>query len=401
MSQTDQQLKKILLLMPMLYAASYWGMMKLVLPILPTLHHIFNTHKQHVYLSISLAYSVAGLSSLFWGLILDKYNYKNVIPFVTLSSVILLFFCSLAPNILIFSLIFISCCSLSNIFTVFSRWYPTHYLNNPSLIHQALSKRLVGGYSAAFITPLLSGFILEYIGWRYVFSIMITWFLIVLYIQHMVNKLTPKIEAPFHDKPFSLSAFSYCLSNKRFLTSTVSYAITQLTTSSYLISLPFWLDSLYNIKAKWIAWYLLPILMPCATIPLAAPTLYKQYSPSILAKYTIFLLIIAGLSFFFIASNKQSPSLLYIFPGMLITSSTAILSSRLTSQALSSINQYHGTASGLLSSIPYVAGGLGAYIVLSITHIAIIYEAAYLLIISILLFFFLKKSTQLNKPHSV
>jgi hypothetical protein len=381
------------IIVPLLFAASYWGMMKIILPILPHFPAIFNTSSQSVHLMISLAYSLSGISGLAWGLVMDSFRPLKVVVVITALCVITLILASISKTLISFSIFFIACCSMMNLFSVYSRWYPTAVFTDKDDVKNALSKRHVGGYSAAFLFPFMAGWVAYHFDWRYIFIIVVVWVVIVLCYQCLITRGKSFRSTRTHESPIvSSNKFKIacsCLSNKIFLMNSLALCCVALVFQGYVISLPFWLTKMHKSPVNIIALYLLPIFIPGIIFPFFYKTITSRYSQSALARFCSALFVLSGVLYLILCSFSSVVSWAWVVPGSLITLCYTAVSPLLSYAAITTMPSHKGVAAGMLSVFSYLAGGLGIFITLTISAVNFYFEGFYLMFMAMLFFYML------------
>ncbi len=383
------------IIVPLLFGASYWGMMKIILPILPHFPTIFNTSSQSIHIMISLAYSISGITGLAWGFVIDSFRPLKVVVVITVLCVITLIFISISKTLISFSLFFIACCSMMNFFSVYSRWYPTAVFTNKDDVTNALSKRHLGGYSAAFLFPFMAGWVAYHFDWQYIFIIVVVWIVIVLCYQCLITHGKSFHTNQDHESPTvssnKLQIVYICLSNKGFLMNSLALCCVALVFQGYVVSLPFWLTKMHQSPVNIIALYLLPIFAPGIIFPLLYKQINARFSQSTLSMFCSGLFVFSGIFYLVLCSFSHVVSWLWVVPCAVITLCYTAVSPILSYNAITAIPQHKGFSAGVLSFISYLAGGLGIFITLTISAASFYVEGFYLIFMAMLFFFLLLK----------
>jgi len=360
---------------------SYWGMMKVALPVLPRLHLIFNAPERLVHLMISLSFILAGLSAMIWGPIIDRLRLKVFILITVILTISALINATLATYFWDFAIFYIASCILVTSHSVYSRSFPLLYLTDASEIKKSLSFRLMGGFGAAFMAPFIGGLISERYGWRYTFVFIILWLLFLLIISYYIgqdNVAETKI-SKFSDN--IKQTFGH-LKNNNFRRYLIILGCGNAVSQSYIVSIPFWLSRTYHVPSSSIALYLLPLLLPGMLLPLCASYLihYIKEEKLILGYLVVF--ILSGILPFLLMLISLPPAWIWLVPGVLANLSMVGLAPILTYDSLTTIKSHRSTASGLLSTSSYLFGGGAMYVTLFIELKVFYLEGSFILLMA-------------------
>ncbi len=379
-----------LLLFPMLLQATYWGMLKVALPILPHINTIFNIPEHFVHAMLSLSFILSGLSSIIWGTVTNGINNKRFIFNVMIVGILFMIALFFTQTFWVFFLLYVASCVLLNSFSVYSRAFPVLYLSSPDLIKRAFSFRLLGGFTAAFIAPLLSGFICHYYDWRYLFIIIIVWLVFVYFVALFIGNEEIKEKNKGHVS--ERKAMKMHLKNKNFLYYLIILCGGNGIAQSYVVSTPFWLENAYQIPMKDIGWYLFPLLLPGMLMPFVSTYLEKRLTErKKTTLYMSFFMVGGGLSFTFFLLETP-PAWVWVIPGFFTNLGAVGLSPFITYNALASIDTFRNAGSTLLSIFSYLGGGAAIFLTLNIKIQNFYLEGIFLLIVIIMMGYFIRKT---------
>jgi len=354
---------KKLILTPMLLMSTYWLLIGIAIPIFPHLSDVFHVSLNVIHVIASIALMVSGISPFVWGMMTDKIKFKRFLVMMTMIAIIMLFLTAIATNIWFFATTFILGCTILGSFIVFGRSFPVLYLDHEADIKKAFFFIIFGCYTITMMAPLLAGQINKILGWRFVFLVLPLWLivLLLLFIISLPQLRHVSIQRQWYQD------IGQCLTNKVFLGNTLIAFFTTLIMGSYCIAFPFWMTSVYHISPTKISYYLLPILLPGAILPLLANYIQKYYPDSVIFRYYILLsLAAASLAVSFIFLSHLS-LWLWTIPGILTTAAGVYMIPMTCCRALTSMTHHYNTASGLFSVNVYFSGGIGVYITSFVT----------------------------------
>ncbi|MCL1125648.1 MFS transporter [Shewanella surugensis] len=385
----------IILYIPMCLMLSYWGYMKVALPIIPDLLTSFHTTQTLLHQFISLAFILSGLSSIFWGVLIDRFEIKYFLISVTCIGIVTLSLISISTNVWFWGLSYIIGAIIMGGLIVCSRSFVMIYLTEEADIKKALTMPMMAGFSAAFFTPYISGWLASVIGWNYAFFIIPLWLILLL---SLLTKLPPSPQTVNKNSRFidNIKAMLQHLKNKTFLFNILGIACVSSISQSYYIAIIFWLMPNYNIPIQNLALYLFPLLFPGMIIPLFIQKIYRKIGEKQMIILYITLLFTAAFIAFYLNATfsiaKQANSWLWVIPGVLCSISLVCLAPILSFRALSTVKEHYNSASGLLTIAVYSAGGVGIYITSFITLNHFYLEGIFILITTILLILCMNKS---------
>ncbi|WP_298773615.1 MFS transporter [uncultured Shewanella sp.] len=397
MNDKIQNKHHIILYIPMCLLLSYWGYMKVALPVIPDLLNSFQTTQSLLHQFISLAFILSGLSSVFWGVLIDRIEIKRFLISLTIISIVILSSIAISTNAWFWGISYIVSAILMGGLIVCSRSFVMIYLTEEADIKKALTMPMIAGFSAAFFMPYLSGWLANYLGWNYAFLIIPFWLIVLLILLTKLPPSTQSVDKNMGIKD-NINAMINHLKNKNFLFSILGIACISSISQSYYIAIIFWLMSHYTIAIQNLALYLFPLLFPGMIIPLFIQRIYHKISEKHMITLYIALLIIAALIAITISLNfnitKQANSWLWVIPGVLCSISMVCLIPILSFRALNTVKDHYNSASGLLTIAVYSAGGVGIYITSLITLNHFYLEGVFILITTALLITCIKKSTE-------
>lgn len=385
----------IILYIPMCLMLSYWGYMKVALPVIPDLLTSFHTTQTLLHQFISLAFILSGLSSIFWGVLIDRFEIKYFLIITTCIGIITLSSISISTNVWFWGLSYIIGAIIMGGLIVCSRSFVMIYLTEEADIKKALTMPMMAGFSAAFFTPYLSGWLASFIGWNYAFFIIPLWLIVLL---SLLTKLPPSPQSINKNSHLINNATSMLnhLKNRQFLFNILGIACVSSISQSYYIAIIFWLMSNYTIPTQSLALYLFPLLFPGMIIPLFIQKIYQKIDEKQMITLYIALLFIAALIAFYLHITfsivAQANSWLWVIPGVLCSISMVCLIPILSFRALSTVKDHYNSASGLLTIAVYSAGGVGIYITSFITLNHFYLESIFILLTTILLIICINKS---------
>ncbi|ODN41820.1 hypothetical protein BGC07_01040 [Piscirickettsia litoralis] len=355
--------------------------MKVALPVLPDLLKAFDTSGMVIHQLISLSFILSGLSSLIWGVVIDRLEMKRFLVYITAIGIIVLSSVALASNIWFWGITYIISSVIVGGFLVCSRSFVMLYLQDDLQIKKSLSMLMVGGYSSAFLTPFISGWLGAWIGWNYAFLVIPAWLIVLFFI---FIQLQGQPDHQHKTKTFldNTKQMWGHLKNKRFRTCLLIIGGFASVAQSYYIAIAFWLLPAYHVSIQYIAFYLLPILLPGMVMPFFHTAVHKRFSESKLITFYVSLFILAGvLSFVFMLVPNPS-SWLWVIPGVLASIAIVGVLPIISFHALQSVKGHYSAASGLISIASYSSGGIGIYLTSFITLESFYREGLFILIIA-------------------
>ncbi|WP_299008878.1 MFS transporter [uncultured Shewanella sp.] len=391
----------IILYIPMCLLLSYWGYMKVALPVIPDLLNSFKTTQTLLHQFISLAFILSGLSSIFWGVLIDRIEIKRFLISLTLISIVILSSIAISTNAWFWGISYIVSAILMGGLIVCSRSFVMIYLTEEADIKKALTMPMVAGFSAAFFMPYVSGWLSSDLGWNYAFLIIPFWLIVLLF---LLTKLPPSPQNINNQMGIkdNINAMINHMKNNRFLFSIVGIACISSISQSYYIAIIFWLMPHYTIATQDLALYLFPLLFPGMLLPLFIQKVYQRISEKHMIRLYITLLFIAAFIAITLGINfnisKQANSWLWIIPGVLCTISMVCLIPILSFRALNTVKDHYNSASGLLTISVYSAGGVGIYITSLITLNHFYLEGIFILITTAILIVCIRESIETSLP---
>lgn len=363
-SSTNHTTKILITLFPMILQIGYWGMLKLMVPVLPNLDTVFAVSTRDISTMVSLSFILSGCSSIIWGALIENRSNTAIMSAVVSSGIVALTITATTNTFWVFCIFYITSCIITNVFSIYSRHFPMMYLRDPAAIKQSITLRLSGGYFATFFAPFLGGIISKYWGWRYSFLVIIIWLIIIYIISKNIGD--PNIK--YEDSTFwqtLTNSFSH-LKNRRFRRNLAILSCGNAITQSYVVSIPFWLERTYHITADKIAfYYILPVLLPGIIAPLIPGYIAQHHNNDkirIILYMTIF--SIAGILPFVAIMPNRLPAFFWIIPGLLSNISMVALTPIISYNAFFQIKTAQNSASSLFSMCSYLSGGCAMYITL-------------------------------------
>lgn len=385
---------RAILFFPMLLQGTYWGMLKVALPVLPHLSNIFHTSSHFIHLMLSLSFILSGLSSIIWGPLTNGINNRQFIFHVMIVGVFFMITLSLVQSFLIFFILYIASCVLINSFSVYSRAFAVLYLPSPDSVKKSLSLRLFGGYTAAFLAPLMSGFICHYYDWRYSFYIVI-FLLIFVYLVAWCIK-DKKSSEERHSFLTDINAMKQHFKNKKFLYYLVILCCANGVTQSYLISTPFWLEDAYHVSMRDIGFYLFPLLFPGMRLPFLPAYIARHVSERKRTIMYVSVFIFAALLPFFLIQLEKPPAWVWVMPGFFAGIGGVGLTPFITYNGLAQLESSRHAGSTILSVFSYLSGGVAMYFTLKIRIEDFYLEGIFMVSIALLMCYMIKKTGQLE-----
>ncbi|MFT6835776.1 MAG: MFS family permease [Francisellaceae bacterium] len=375
---------RYLIFIPMLLQASYWGMMKVALPILPSLPEIFNTSDHTVQMIVSLSFILSGLSPLFWGPLIDAMKFKKFIVLVVLFSIVTLFITASAKNIYIFGFFYISVCMLVCALSVCARSFPFIYLEEGEKRRKSISLLIFGGYTGAFLTPYFSGWVSAEFGWRYVFGVISVLLLLIFSISLML-----KDKENYGENRHFISNIKNMFQHFKipsFRNGLIVSGSVSILGQSYLISIPFWLSRVHQVPSQDVANYLLPMLLPGMILPFFFPYIMRKFSDKFLMHGCLFILITAGFLCFILYLINDIPLWAWVIPGVLLNITAVGIFPILSINMFRDITKNISAASGFTSLVAYLSGGIGMYISIYISLDTFYLECIFILLMSLIFY---------------
>ena len=242
LNKKDRQLSTLVILMFVIA----WVSMQLSLPALPTLINVFHTSAPHLKLSVSLFFGCFAISQLFWGGLSEKYGRKPIIMAGLCLSLLgtLIIICSQG----IYSYIVGRCLEGIGM----GAMAPIGRAIISDVFDSKHIARILAFASASVavipaLAPIAGGFILVYMGWRFIF---IFFFLILLgYTVWSVRKLPETHQSKNKKLSASSQVKSYykLFKHRNFWAYTGCYALAQGTMLGYYGAMPFWYVTQWHI----------------------------------------------------------------------------------------------------------------------------------------------------------
>ncbi|MEM9242626.1 MAG: MFS transporter [Pseudomonadota bacterium] len=377
-----KQKTTILLYIPALLIGSYWGYVKVALPVVPSLTQVFSIPESTIHRILSLAFFLSGLSGLIWGAIIDYMYIKRFIIMITLLGMIILSISAVSNHFLLWSTCYVFGAILLSGLLVCSRSFVMLYLEKDNHIKKAFSIMVFGAYLSAFLAPFISGWTTTLLNWHYAFLVIPIMLLILLILS---LRLGPQLKAPVGSLNIvnNISYMLHCVNEKTIRKLLIMCSATAAILQSYYIAIPFWLVSQYHIKAHNLAYYLLAMLTPGLLTPLIMPMLMEKFSEKTLCVYSAISLILAGLLASIFSVSRHLPSWIWLTPGILISLGTVILLPIVSLHIMKRSEGRYSIASSLLSVVSYVSGGIGIYITSYITLHTFYREAIFIVLATI------------------
>ncbi|MBK2124077.1 MFS transporter [Fangia hongkongensis] len=349
-----------LLMVPGILMATYWGIVKVGLPILPELSQHLQASDQQIQQVFSYAFFLSGVFPIIWGPIIDYYGFRRFSLVGGALFIVLGIYLSIASSFYLFSLAFIACCVLASAFVVIARTFPVvYFFDEKANVKRALSFAMVGGYSSAWLAPLISGYIAEYAYWPLVFYIMPVMMLIALCILLRVPE--PKI---LPEKRHLLSSIRYMgmhLKLPSFRRHVLILASFGAFGQSIVIAIPFWLISAYHLSSSIVAYLLLPMLIPGVLSPLI-----NQFVSKLSYKVALILNVIlfssAGIIAVILPFFNDLSMWWWVVPGVIVNISTVVAYPLSGVLGYRDITSNHSSASAILSLSLYACAGVIIYI---------------------------------------
>ncbi|WP_299490104.1 MFS transporter [uncultured Shewanella sp.] len=402
MNDINKNKQHIILYIPMCLLLSYWGYMKVALPVIPDLLHSFQTTQNLLNQFISLAFILSGLSSIFWGVLIDRFEIKRFLIYLTSIGIIILASISITTNVWFWGINYIVGAILMGGLVVCSRSFVMIYLTEEADIKKALTMPMVAGFFAAFFMPYISGWLASFLGWNYAFFIIPLWLILLLILLFKLPPSTQTINKNIRIKD-NIKAMFLHLKNKTFLFNILGIACISSISQSYYIAIIFWLMANYSIPIQSLALYLFPLLFPGMIIPLFIQKIYQKVNEKKMITVYVTLLFIAAFTAFilYIIFNMSAAfsSWLWVIPGVLCTITLVCLVPILSFRALNSVKENYNSASGLLTISVYCAAGFGIYINSFITLTHFYLEGIFIFVAASLLILCIRKS--IENPVSI
>ncbi len=379
---------RYLVLMPMMLQAAYWGILKVALPILPSLPKIFDTSDHALQLIVALSFILSGLSPLFWGPLIDSMKFRRFILLSIMVGIALLIVTSTASDIYIFGVFYILGCIVACALTLCARSFPFIYFKDEDQIKKSMSLLIFGGYTGAFLSPYISGWVSAAFGWRYAFSVIVVWMFLIFLMVRMLKE-----DDPVGDKRHFLSNIKNMFQHfKRlsFRKSLLLFAVVNAIGQSYIISIPFWLSRVHDIPPQNIANYLFPLLLPGMVLPFFSAYLSRRFFDKFLMCVYIFIFMAAGVLCFVLYLITNVPLWAWVIPGVLVNITCVGIFPILSFNMFQNIKQNISAASGLVSLVCYTAGGIGMYISIYIGLDTFYLEGAFILLMGAVFYFVMR-----------
>ncbi|QGP54664.1 multidrug resistance protein D [Piscirickettsia salmonis] len=379
-----------LVYIPMFLIMTYWGYIKVALPVLPNLLQAFNTSGMVIHQLISLSFILAGLSSIIWGVVIDRLEMQRFLVYITVIGILVLSSVAFTHNIYWWGMTYILSSIIVGGFLVCSRSFVMLYLQNDLQIKKSLSMLMVGGYSSAFLVPFISGWLGSWLSWRYAFLVIPVW-LIVLFIIFSQLHSQPEHQQTTKTLRDNIQQMISHLKNKRFRTCLLIIAGCSAVAQSYYIAIAFWLLPAYHVSVQHVAFYLFPILLPGIIMPFFGSAIQQRFSELSIIAFYVALLILAGVLSIGLMWVPHPSSWLWVIPGVLASLTIVGMLPIISFHALQSVTGHYSAASGLIAIAAYSSAGVGIFITSFIRLQDFYKEGVFMLIIALWVIMLLKK----------
>ncbi|MCP3679566.1 MAG: multidrug effflux MFS transporter [Gammaproteobacteria bacterium] len=252
---------KLLIILPGLLMGTYWGLIKVPLPALSELASYFHTNYHKIQQIFSMAFVITGISAIFWGPIIDKFNPKKFILVMAISIIIVSIILSFTTTLYAFSFLFGLCCIMTAALMILARTLPILCFSDEAVIKKSLSNVMLCGYLCAWLAPLISGYLIRYTSWRSIFFIIP---IVLLFIIFASRKIPQHIATMHQKKRFieNIRSMKRHLKLSSFSQNVTILAFSAGFAQSSLICVPFWVTSHYHPPSDIIAYLILLMLIP-------------------------------------------------------------------------------------------------------------------------------------------
>ena len=376
---------RYLILMPMMFQAAYWGMMKVALPILPSLPKTFDTSDHTLQLIVALSFILSGLSPIFWGPLIDSMKFRRFILFSVIISIVILIMTSTANDIYTFGVFYILGSTVVCALTVCARSFPFIYLKGEERIKKSMALLIFGGYTGAFLAPYFSGWLSAAFGWRYAFSVIVVWLLLIFLMVWMLKE-DESVGEKRHFLSNIKNMFQH-FKSRSFRKNLLMFGAVNALSQSYVISIPFWLARVHDIPPQDVANYLLPMLLPGMILPFFSAYLLRRFSDTFLMYVYFFIFMVAGVLCFVLYLMVNVPIWVWVIPGVLVNLTGVGIYPVISFNMFKEVKENISAASGLVSLVSYMAGGIGMYISIYIGLDTFYLEGVFILLIGAVFYF--------------
>ena len=349
----------MLIATPALLMAIYWGMVKVALPVLPQLSSYLHVSSRHIQQVFSYAFILSGIFPIIWGPVIDRVGVKKFSLAAGICFILVGIILALTANIYLFGVAFITACVLASAFVVIARTFPMLYFKERETIKRSLSFALFGGFLAAWLSPLISGYVAEYIHWKLIFYLLP----ILMFLSIWMIFLLPKPVVAVEKRHIftSVQSIYHHLRLASFRRHVVLLACYAAFAQSVVVSIPFWLVEIYHLKSSMVAYLLLPMLVPGIFSPLLNKILSKFNT-----RFTLFLnlglFLLAGIIAIILPFLGELSVWCWVLPGVLVNFNIAIAYPISGVLGYRDIKTQLNSASALISLAVYASGGVMIFI---------------------------------------
>ena len=237
-----------------------WMAVKLPMPALPTLAHYFHTGGQVFKVSVTLNLLSFSVSPIIWGPLSNRYGRKAMLCYAYILAIIGTLFAMLAVNIEMYLLGRVLEGFAVGSIAPLGRAILADKLDKITMA-RAYAKVAVAALLPPAVGPVIGGYILVYLGWRYIFMFFL---LLAIAYLFMVIKYFDNTNVP----DSSQKILSQVKSNIAFISSSdsfwryvLTYALINGFMISYYAAMPYWFVVHFKMAEQVYAWLaFLPII---------------------------------------------------------------------------------------------------------------------------------------------
>ena len=287
-----------------------WMAVKLPMPALPTLAHYFHTGGQVFKVSVTLNLLSFSVSQIIWGPFSNRYGRKAMLCYAYILAIIGTLFAMLAVNIEMYLL-----GRVLEGFAVGSaaplvRSIMADKLDKTTMA-RVYAKSAIAALLPPAVGPVIGGYILVYLGWRYIFA-----FFLLLAIGYLVAVIkyfdNTNIPDPNHKTVLcAKNSIVFIASSAYFWRYVLTYALINGFMISYYAAMPYWFVVHFKMAEQVYAWLaFLPIITYIAG-SMVTSRLLNYFSMDDLLLFGMIFAVIIAVSILCI-SYWVSPSIILI-----------------------------------------------------------------------------------------
>jgi MFS transporter, DHA1 family, multidrug resistance protein len=355
--------------LPAVLFATYWGMVKVGLPVYPHLHALLGAQEHTIKLLVSLGFTCAGVAPLLWGPLSDVIGLRRTTLLLVILNVAAVALIVFAPGTTTFGIGLLAGCFVASGLISLGRVVPAVYLTDQTAIRNSFSIAIAGGSLAAFLAPLFSGWVFDAMGWRAAFGVMLAW-LVVAFVLVWVFLPRDQRGEKRGDPLIVVRGIRAFSKDPLFWTEIGLGGLPIGLISAFLITSPFWLITGLHVGTGDFAYYLVAPLAALAGSSFLAQHLVKIISGHAVMLLSIGAALLAAGWFWLLEFELSASPIAWTVPGVLIGivggGSYAIVQPDLIQRT----KQYGGMTSAMIVVVAYGSTSVFGYfsMMTTVTH---------------------------------